>query len=209
MVFSDERLQNERELEVEDLLGKVDYGELNSPARVPEWEDQQDYNGERTNIYGSGDSCPLDSIPFMPLNSDEENIRDKNEEHTLVEAVDLKGHAVREMVIDNNHGVLPSEEEVERYAENLINEASDRARDMDIDYLILHGNMSSIEDHYHALGSSLEQNEEDLDAFQDYAVFRLEDEPVLLDHKVETKSGEIVLPSERWLEENYGRKNTV
>ena len=209
MSFTAERLQNERELEVEGLLGRDDYGELNSPARVPEWEREQDYSGERVEIYGSGEACPLDSIPGLPLDSDEENIREKYDDHTVVEAVDLKGHAVRDMAIDNEHGVLPSGEQIEEYTENLIDEASERSREEGVDYMILHGNMSSIQDHYHILGSSLEQNEDDLEAFQDYAVFRLEEEPVLLDHKVETESGEIVFPSEQWLEQNYGRENAV
>ncbi|MEF8880713.1 MAG: hypothetical protein V5A72_02705 [Candidatus Nanohaloarchaea archaeon] len=203
MSFSAERIQNERELEVEGLLGREDYGELNSPARVPEWEQDQEYSGDRTEVYGTGEDCPLDNIPFLPLDSEEENIHEKYDDHTIVEAVDLKGHSVRDMAIDNRHGELPSEEQKERYVQNLIEEASERVKREDIDYLVLHGNMSSIEDHYHALGSSLEENEQDLEAFQDYAVFRLEEEPVLLDHRIETTSGEVVFPSEEWLEENY------
>lgn len=209
MGFTAERLQNERELEVEGLLGRESYGELNSPARVPEWEGDQEYSSERTQIYGSRDVCPLDNIPSLPEDSDKENIREKNPDHTIVEAVDLKGHAVRDMAIDNKHGTLPSEDQVEEYAKNLLDRASQRTKGKNIDYMVLHGNMSSINGHYHILGSSLEEDEDDLEAFQDYAVFRLEDEPVLLDHRIETESGEIVFPSETWLENNYGREESI
>jgi hypothetical protein len=205
-----DRQQNEGELEVEDHLGRDDYGELRSAAKVPEWEGKQEYSGEGTEIYDSEPGCPLDGIPDLTPNSNkhDEKIHGKTDNYTIVEAEHLKNHAVRDMAIWNEHGWLPNKKEKQKITEDLIDEAYDRIKKEDVEYMILHGNMSSINDHYHILCSSLEEDEEDLGAFQDYAVFRLEDEPVLLDYRIETESGETVFPSEQWLEENYGRENT-
>lgn len=187
---------------VQDYLEEA-YDVLRGPADTPYWEETVAYTGDRMPIPEAGEGCPLDTIVDDP----EETVRYETEDMFVVESADLRGHAVREMAVEMDHGVLPSATEKSEYTEKLMDIGVQRCAEEDIPMMILHGNMTSIPDHYHILASSLEPEEQDFDRFQDYAIFSVEDErsdPTLLETRIDTASGNAIFPDDGWLRKTYG-----